>query len=59
MLCITDGYLKILKSEISEIIENDLEDDDDRTDENFDLCIKVKVRKGKCEVFANTVDLND
>lgn len=59
MLCITDGYLKILKSEISEIIEDDLEVDDDRTDENFDITIKVKVRKGNCEVFANAVDLND
>lgn len=61
MLYISEGlgYPRVLKNKITEIIEDDLKNDIDRADENFDITIKVKVRKGNCEVFFNAVDLND
>lgn len=56
MLVITDdGFVKALRMDVSNIVEEALGDDDEREENNFEIDLKVKVRHGHVEVSSEIV----
>lgn len=57
MLVITDnGFVKVLRMEVSDIVEEALEDDDERKENNFEIDLKVKVLRGHVDVSSEIVE---
>ena len=57
MLVITDdGFVKVLRMDVSDIVENALDDDDERKENNFEIDLKVKVKHGHVEVQSEIVE---
>ena len=56
MLVITDDdFVKVLRRDVSEIVEEALDYDEERKDNNFEIDLKVKVRNGYVEVSSEIV----
>lgn len=56
MLVITDnGFVKALRMDVSDIVEEALDDDEEREENNFEIDLKVKVRYGHVEVSSEIV----
>ena len=57
MLVITDdGFVKLLRMDVSNIVEEILEDDDERNENNFEIDLKVKVLHGHVDVSSEIVE---
>lgn len=57
MLVITeDGFVKALRMDVSEIVEEALDYDGERKENNFEIDMKVKVRHGQVEVSSEIVE---
>lgn len=58
MLVITDdGFVKVLRMDVSEIVEEALDDDcEEREENNFEIDLKVKVKHGHVEVSSEIVE---
>ena len=57
MLVITDdGFVKVLRMDVSDIVEEALDDDEERKENNFEIDLKVKVKHGHVEVQSEIVE---
>ena len=57
MLIITeDGFVKALRIDVSEIVEEALDYDGERKENNFEIDLKVKERHGYVEVSSEIVE---
>lgn len=57
MLVITDnGFVKALRMEVSDIVEEALDDDDERKENNFEIDLKVKVLRGHVDISSEIVE---
>lgn len=57
MLVITDdSFVKALRMDVSDIVEEALDDDNERNENNFEIDLKVKVRHGHVEVSSEIVE---
>lgn len=56
MLVITDdSFVKALRMDVSDIVEEALDDDEEREENNFEIDLKVKVRHGHVDVSSEIV----